>query len=170
MKKFIKKFLSIFFMMGILICSAALGNTVQAKTAQPVSYITITGYCDATGKPIYNKNQIGEIDQSRFPLLIATYQKGYGQITHVYVDNKDLHKVYTQSDFYQRGNTEPVFYVPETDYAETDSDGDIISWYNYISVSTLSKGNHTITVVSEFINGPLGPYGEAFDSIKINVV
>lgn len=116
-------------------------------------------FSDALNTNIYSRNQEGSISQDNFPLVLETYQKGQGDIDYVRVDGKDISQVYSEDQFYAVGENQVVFFVAEKDPADSNN----LSWYNYIAVSTLTKGEHTIEIGGK-VNGT-----QLYDTIRVNV-
>ncbi|MDS0527717.1 hypothetical protein NNC19_18670 [Clostridium sp. SHJSY1] len=131
-------------------------TSTYSLLAQPF-YVAL--YSDALNTDIYSRNQVGTISQDYFPLTIETYQKGIGSINEVKVDGSDITQVYSESDFYSIGENKAVFFIAGTEAADSNSS----SWYNYVAVSTLSKGAHTIQLYCT-VNGT-----KYFDSIRVIV-
>ncbi|WP_143318623.1 hypothetical protein [Clostridium sp. HBUAS56017] len=167
LKKVISVSLTLALLVGINLPVKAsdVSNNTKAKTvastysllAQPF-YVAL--YSDAANTDIYSRNQTGTISQDFFPLVIETYQKGSGSINEVKVDGRDIMQVYSESDFYSIGENRAVFFIAGTEAADSSNS----SLYNYVTVSTLSKGSHTIQLYCT-VNGT-----RYFDSIRIIVV
>ncbi|WP_315074369.1 hypothetical protein [uncultured Clostridium sp.] len=172
MKKFIKKAsFCICLFMSVLVCNSIFGNTTQtwaATPAQPISSFEITSYSDGTYTPQYDRNEVGTIKQENFPLIVNTYQFGYGHIEEVYVDGKLIPKVRTVDEFYSRGEKEPVF-VEAQEQGYVGPEGGIVAWARVVGVSTLSKGQHTVKFVCDTRAYSSMTYRKISDSITINV-
>ncbi|NEZ47219.1 hypothetical protein FDF74_08355 [Clostridium niameyense] len=175
MEKFIKKGVPVLILMGMLVCSIGFGSKVQAAgSAKPVSYFKIMQGMDGEAILIYDRNDpsanIQTIKQEKFPLYLLTYQIHHGSITEVSIDNKKIPEVRSEDEFYRRGENEPVFYEIEKKAAEKSSyDNSVLSWETAIAISTLSKGEHTITLKCQSKFDKLQGNNTIYDSIKINV-
>lgn len=148
MKKLISKIMAVVVLFSLIALAPQFTQKASAAAAPTVSQFYIDAYSDNAYTGLHERNDVATIEKSNFPLLIDTYQLGYGSYA-VWLDGTPL----SSSEFdYKK---EPI-----------ESGNLVVGWNTLFSVNphNLYNGTHQIKIICIGIGGNI-----MSDSISFNV-
>lgn len=142
MKKLIVKLIPLVLLFGLITCSPSFTEKVSASPAKTVSEFRITGY---GFDQYYERYQTAVVTKDKFPLLVETYQMGYGNCTFT-LDGSTL-----KSNEYSEYARQPI-YDPSNPSSRVVV-GWIIIWKITPNDSRLYNGTHNFRAICNGIRG-----------------